>query len=221
MPDEWAVQCKAVTKHFGQRMVLDGVDFRVARHEHCALVGENGSGKSTLLKIIAGLTMFDAGTISVLDATLIPRRHTIARGIGLVLEGVSLLPQLTGLQNLELLAGLITDPVEAGAVHLRPLLHEVGLDPDDHRRVGQYSRGMRQRLNLAQALVPRPQLLLLDEPSNGLDPAGIAWLISWVGGLQDVTVIMASHREDEISAMCSSVWRIADGSVRAELQGSE
>ena len=156
MPDEWAVQCKAVTKHFGQRLVLEDVDFRVARHEHCALVGENGSGKSTLLKVIAGLTMFDAGSINVLDATLIPRRHTIARGIGLVLEGVSLLPQLTGLQNLELLAGLITDPMQAGAVHLRPLLHEVGLDPDDHRRVGQYSLGMRQRLNLAQALVPRP-----------------------------------------------------------------
>lgn len=102
MPDEWAVQCKAVTKHFGQRLVLDGVDFRVARHEHCALVGENGSGKSTLLKVIAALTMFDAGTINVLDATHIPRRHTIARGIGVVLEDVSLLPQLTGLQNLEL-----------------------------------------------------------------------------------------------------------------------
>lgn len=207
------VHCAHVGKDFKHRALFRDLNLRVPPGDHVALIGANGSGKTTLLKIIAGLTIFDTGTIDVMGTFLRPKRHIIPSGIGLVLDGLHLLPHFTGLENLRLL-----DLLSPKSAHcdLHRVLREVGLDPEDRRKVSQYSLGMRQRLNLAQALVPRPHLLLLDEPSNGLDPEGIQWLVQWIQGLADITVIMASHRLDEVSVTCSSVWQIADGAIVPE-----
>lgn len=203
------IQCRHVTKRFKTRTLFADLDFDLALGEHCALIGENGAGKTTFLKILAGLTTFDSGSISVIGHALTPKRHTIPARVGVVFDGLNLLPQFTGLENLRLLARLCN----IGIPNLPALLAEVGLDPADRRKVAQYSLGMRQRLNLAQSMVPRPQLLLLDEPSNGLDPEGVQWLIRWIRGLSGVTVIMASHRLDEVGATCSAVRRITDGHI--------
>jgi len=203
-----AVCCEGVVKRFGPRIVLDGLTWSLEAGTRCGIVGENGAGKTTLLKILAGLTTYDAGAVQVFETVMRPRRHRVPPGVGLVLEHAPLLPQFTGLENLEMLAALV-GPVSRAA--LEALLREVGLDPHDRRKVGHYSLGMRQRLNLAQALIPRPRLLLMDEPTNGLDPDGQAWFGQWLRQLGGVTILMASHRLEEVAQSCTEVWRLQEG----------
>ncbi|MGC8487295.1 MAG: ABC transporter ATP-binding protein [Clostridia bacterium] len=202
------IELVSVTKRYGARTALNDVTWTaMAGHVH-GVIGANGSGKTTLLKVLAGLVTFAKGRAKVADVELTPGRHRVPPGIGIALEGVSLLPQFTGRENLRLLASL------RGTVDdewIDTLLTSVGLDPRDRRRAGAYSSGMRQRLNLAQAMLDRPILLLLDEPTNGLDPEGAGTLLEMMAHSSGRTVVMASHRLDEVARVCDVVWSMREG----------
>ncbi|AEV85336.1 ABC transporter [Actinoplanes sp. SE50] len=217
MPALHAIRARGVTKRFGEVVALDGVDLDLGRGQIHGLVGPNGAGKTTLLGLLLGLAVPDGGTLEILG---VPVRRALAGpdGVAGFVDGPGLYPSLTARQNLEALAALRgqvsggrTGRVRAGAVareaDLDEVLGQVGLAEVADDRAGTFSLGMRQRLGLAAALVTRPRLLVLDEPSNGLDPAGKRQVH---GVLQRMAadgtgVILSSHRMDEVEAFCSEV----------------
>lgn len=215
------VQLDAVVKRYGARTATDQVSLTLREGETIALVGHNGAGKTTLIKLMLGLIRPDAGTISVLGSDPARGDADVRRRLGYLPENVAFNPALTGRETLFFYARLKGESV---AVH--DLLERVGLGEAGKRRVGTYSKGMRQRLGLAQALLGKPRLLLLDEPTTGLDPALRQHFYDIVRALRDegCTVLISSHAlaemegcADRVVIMGSGV-KIADGSIE-ELRG--
>jgi ABC-2 type transport system ATP-binding protein len=207
-----AIRARGITKTFGDVVALDGVDLDVARGQLHGLVGPNGAGKTTLLGLMLGLALADGGSLEILG---VPVGRTLAVGDGVAgfVDGPGLYPALTARQNLTALAelrGAATRPAEVAAV-----LAEVGLAEVADDRTRGFSLGMRQRLGLAAALLTRPRLLVLDEPANGLDPAGKRQVHTVLTRLaaEGVAVVLSSHRMDDVEALCSEVTILAAGRV--------
>lgn len=199
------IELDAATKRYGKREVLSDVGLAAAVGESIALVGHNGAGKTTLIKLLLGLTRLSSGRIRVMGAD--PGKHGFAqtrREIGFLPENVAFYETMTGRELLRLYAGLQgSDADQTGE-----LLARLGLAPAADRRIRTYSKGMRQRLGLAQALLGAPRLLLLDEPTNGLDPPLRRLFFALVGERQaaGAATLIASHALTEIE---SRVDRIA------------
>lgn len=207
-----AVRARGVTKCFGDVVALDGVDLDVAPGHIHGLVGPNGAGKTTLLGLLLGLAVADEGRLEVLGAPS-DRALAASDGVAGFVDGPGLYPSLTARQNLAALARLHgRDPRTAG---IDEVLHEVGLTDVADDRVRGFSLGMRQRLGLAAALLTDPRLLVLDEPSNGLDPAGKKHVHGVLTRLAagGTTVVLSSHRMDDVEALCSEVTILATGRV--------
>jgi len=211
--DEFAaIRGRGITKCFGEVVALDGVDLNVASGQIHGLVGPNGAGKTTLLGLLLGLAVADRGSLEILG---VPVRRLLDApdGVAGFVDGPGLYPALTARQNLAALARLRgPGPATAG---IDEVLDEVGLtDVADDRTHG-FSLGMRQRLGLAAALLNRPRLLVLDEPSNGLDPAGKRAVHRVLTRLASdgVGVVLSSHRMDDVEALCSEVTILAAGRV--------
>ena len=205
-----AVRARGVSKSFGEVVALDGVDLDVAEGQVHGLVGPNGAGKTTLLGLLLGLAVADGGNLEILGS---PVRRTLALpdGVAGFVDGPGLYPSLTARQNLAALAALRGDgPGGVGAA-----LEQVGLTDVADDRVRGFSLGMRQRLGLAAALLTRPRLLVLDEPANGLDPAGTRHVHRVLTDLAaaGTAVILSSHRMDDLAALCSEVTLLAAGRV--------
>jgi ABC-2 type transport system ATP-binding protein len=205
-----AVRARGIRKSFGEVIALDGVDLDIADGQVHGLVGPNGAGKTTLLGLLLGLSVADGGTLEILGS---PLRRTMAvpAGVAGFVDGPGLYPSLTARQNLLALASLRGE----GAAGIGEALEQVGLIDVADDRVGGFSLGMRQRLGLGAALLTRPQLLVLDEPANGLDPAGGRHVHRVLTGLaaNGATVILSSHRMDDLAALCSEVTLLASGRV--------
>ena len=205
-----AVRARAITKSFGEVVALDGVDLDVAGGQVHGLVGPNGAGKTTLLGLLLGLAEADGGELEILGR---PVRRTLAvpDGVAGFVDGPGLYPALTAWQNLTALARLRGD----GSDGIGDALEQVGLTDVAHDRVRGFSLGMRQRLGLAAALLTRPRLLVLDEPANGLDPAGTRHVHRVLSALaaQGTSVVLSSHRMDDLAALCSEVTLLATGRV--------
>ena len=185
-----AIEFEGLTKRYGALAALDAVSGSVPRGKVIGLLGHNGAGKSTLIKLILGLIAPSAGRLAVLGQT--PwRAHALRRHIGYLPENAAFYPNLTGRELLEYLARL----KRADSGQVQALLVRVGLADAARRRIGTYSKGMRQRLGLAQALLGDPELLLLDEPTNGLDPQASRELYRIVGELREDgrCVVISSH----------------------------
>ena len=208
-----AVRSRGITKYFADVVALDGVDLDIPRGQVHGLVGPNGAGKTTLLGLLLGLSVADKGTLEILGAP-VDRVLGVPEGVAGFVDGPGLYPSLTARQNLAALAALRGYGANrAGEVD--HALEQVGLmDVADNRLRG-FSLGMRQRLGLAAALLTRPQLLVLDEPSNGLDPAGKRQVYRVLSDLaaQGVAVVISSHHMDDLSALCSEVTILASGRV--------
>jgi ABC-2 type transport system ATP-binding protein len=207
-----AVRARGITRCFGDVVALDGIDLDVAQGQIHGLVGPNGAGKTTLLGLLLGLAAADSGRLDILG-TPVGRALTAPEGVAGFVDGPGLYPSLTARQNLAALAALRgRDPRTTG---IDDVLGQVGLtDVADDRARG-FSLGMRQRLGLAAALLARPRLLVLDEPSNGLDPAGKRHVHGVLTRLaaDGTAVVLSSHRMDDLEALCSEVTILATGRV--------
>jgi ABC-2 type transport system ATP-binding protein len=212
----YAVDVQGLTKHFGQVCALAEVDLRVPVGRVHGLLGPNGAGKTTLLRVLFGLIRPDSGTLRVLGRTQ-DKGDTTAflDGVAGFVESPRFYPYLSGRSNLELLAKLDGSAADASADRVDEVIERVGLLGRERDKVGGYSFGMRQRLGIAAALLRDPQLLVLDEPANGLDPAGIRDMQALIRHLGDsgLTVLLSSHNMDEVESLCESVTILRAGRV--------
>ncbi|MDD2989308.1 MAG: ABC transporter ATP-binding protein [Zoogloea sp.] len=208
------VEARGVTKDFGTIQAVKGVDLSIAPGELFGLIGHNGAGKSTLFKMMLGLIPVTSGTIH-LDGEPItgPRFRETRRKIGYLPENVVLYDNLTGLETLYFFADLKAVPRRECA----GLLDKVGLAEAASRRVREYSKGMRQRLGFAQALLGQPRLLFLDEPTTGLDPGAIRDFYRILRELRDegVTMVLTSHILAEIQERVDRLAIMEGGQIRA------
>lgn len=207
-----AVRARGVTKCFGDVVALDGVDLDVAEGRIHGLVGPNGAGKTTLLGLLLGLAVADRGSLEILG-TPVGRVLSAPDGVAGFVDGPGLYPSLTARQNLAALAALRGRDARTAGVD--EALDQVGLTAVADDRARGFSLGMRQRLGLAAALLTRPRLLVLDEPSNGLDPAGKRHVHGVLARLaaDGTAVVLSSHRMDDLEALCSEVTILATGRV--------
>ncbi|MFI6476229.1 ABC transporter ATP-binding protein [Streptomyces sp. NPDC050516] len=207
-----SVRAHGITKCFGDVVALDGIDLDVAQGQIHGLVGPNGAGKTTLLGLLLGLAVADSGRLEILG-TPVGRRPAAPDGVAGFVDGPGLYPSLTARQNLAAMAALRGG--DARATEIDDVLDQVGLtDVADDRTRG-FSLGMRQRLGLAATLLTKPRLLVLDEPSNGLDPAGKKHVHGVLTRLaaDGTTVVLSSHRMDDLEALCSEVTILATGRI--------
>ncbi|PPS88130.1 ABC transporter ATP-binding protein [Streptomyces sp. MH60] len=212
MEELLAIRARGLTKSFGDVTALDDTDLDVAQGRIHGLVGPNGAGKTTLLGLLLGLAVADSGHLEILGAP-VGRALDAPDGVAGFVDGPALYPSLTPRQNLAALAAL-RGP-DAPVAGIDDVLAEVGLtDVADDRTRG-FSLGMRQRLGLAAALLTKPRLLVLDEPANGLDPAGKKHVHGVLNRLaaQGTAVVLSSHHMDDLAALCSEVTILAVGRV--------
>jgi ABC-2 type transport system ATP-binding protein len=207
-----AVRARGITKCFGDVVALDGIDLDVAPGRIHGVVGPNGAGKTTLLGLMLGLAVADSGSLAILGAP-VGRALAAPDGVAGFVDGPGLYPSLTARRNLSALAALRgRDALTAG---INEVLSEVGLTDVADDRVRGFSLGMRQRLGLAAALLTTPRLLVLDEPVNGLDPAGKNQVHRVLARLAEAgtAVVLSSHRMDDVDALCSEVTIVGRGRV--------
>jgi ABC-2 type transport system ATP-binding protein len=204
------VEARGVAKWFGETTALDAVDFTVGPGVVHGLLGPNGAGKTTLLAILFGLVIQDEGTVAMFGRTRSQAGPAWLDGVGGFVETPRFYPYLSGRQNLAVLAGLDGG---AAASLIDEALDSVGLGEAGRKRARGYSLGMRQRLGLAAAMLRRPRLLILDEPANGMDPAGIRDLRAALRGLahEGRTVILSSHDMGQVEEICDSVTVLNEG----------
>ena len=209
------LQTRGLTKHFGPVRAVDGVDLMVRRGEVFGFLGPNGSGKTTTIGMLLGLIHPTAGTAELFGETISPERTQPLRRVGSLVGAPGLVPYLSGRQNLQLLARL---QPQAQNGRVDAVLNQTGLSGAARRKAKGYSTGMKQRLGLAAALLHRPELLILDEPTNGLDPAGMREVRDLVGSLaaQGVTVFLSSHLLHEVEQICDRVAVLNKGKVVAQ-----
>ncbi len=205
-----AVRARGITKCFGDVVALDHVDLDVAQGEIHGLVGPNGAGKTTLLGLLLGLAVADRGHLDLLGVS-VGRAFVLPEGVAGFVDGPGLYPSLTPRQNLSALAALRG----FGADNVDDVLEQVGLIEVADDSIRGFSLGMRQRAGLAAALLTRPRLLVLDEPANGLDPAGSRDVHRVLAGLAaaGTAVVLSSHRMDDLATLCSEITILATGRV--------
>jgi ABC-2 type transport system ATP-binding protein len=224
MSTPYVVETSGLTKRFGARVAVDNVDLRVQRGSAYGYLGPNGAGKTTLIRMLLGLTRATAGTMRLLGRPVPAERAAALARVGAIVEEPRFHRYLTGRENLSVIAAAREREAHgrvAGA------LERVGLAGRADERVSTYSLGMRQRLGVARALLADPELLILDEPTNGLDPAGIHEFRAMIRGLVEEgrTVLLSSHLLDEVEKICDAVAIVDHGRVvmqgsLAELKGS-
>lgn len=203
------VEINHVTKRYEKNEVLKDVTLRCEAGRIYGLIGRNGSGKTVLLKSICGFVIPTSGEVRVWGKQ-VGKDVDFPENIGFIIESPGFLLQESGLRNLKHLASI---QGKIGINEIRQSMNTVGLDPDLKRHVGKYSMGMRQRLGIAQAIMEKPYLLILDEPMNGLDNQGVEHIRSVLLSLKEngVTIILASHYKEDISYLCDEVYQMDAG----------
>ena len=209
---DWAVETRGLTKKFGNNIAVDGVDLRIPRGCAFGYLGPNGAGKTTLIRMLLGLTRADSGSMSLLGHSVPQHRDVALARVGAIVDEPRFHHHLTGRQNLRLLAAA-REP--AAASRIEQSLERVGILRRADDKVSKYSMGMRQRLGVAACLLGDPELLVLDEPMNGLDPAGMHEMRDMIRSLVDEgrTVVLSSHLLDEVERTCDAVAIVDRGKV--------
>ena len=207
-----AIETSGLTRRFGDLVAVDNVNLRVPRGSVYGFLGPNGAGKTTTIRMLLGLIRPHAGEVRLFDRSLRDDRIALMRRVGALVESPSLYPHLTGWENLEVTRQLIG----GSRAQIERVLATVRLGEAAHRCVKTYSTGMRQRLALALALLGDPELLILDEPTNGLDPAGIREMRTFLRRLSaehGVTVFLSSHLLSEVEQVATYIGIVGHGQL--------
>lgn len=207
---ETCIEVQNVVKRFRDQVVLKNISISFEKGQIHGIVGRNGSGKTVLFKCICGLMHPEEGVILV-NGKRVGRDVDMPEDIGAIIEAPGFLPNYSGYKNLRFLANIRR---KIGKEEILNVLKTVGLDPESRKHVGKYSLGMRQRLGIAQAIMEDPEILILDEPMNGLDNAGVQDIRALLLELkaQGKTILLASHNHEDIAALCDTVHEM-DGGV--------
>lgn len=207
---ENCIEVQNVVKRFRDQVVLKNVSISFEKGKIHGIVGRNGSGKTVLFKCICGLMHPEEGVILV-NGKRVGRDVDMPEDIGAIIEAPGFLPNYSGYKNLRFLANIRR---KIGKEEILNVLKMVRLDPESRKHVGKYSLGMRQRLGIAQAIMEDPEILILDEPMNGLDNAGVQDIRALLLELkaQGKTILLASHNHEDIAALCDTVHEM-DGGV--------
>jgi ABC-2 type transport system ATP-binding protein len=218
-----AVSTAGLTKRFGDRTVVDGVNLAIPRGAVCGFVGPNGAGKTTTIRMLLGLIRPTSGGGSILGGSLSDPKSYLHK-VGALIESPAFYPQLSGRDNLKALTRLGQIPAQA----IEPALERTGMSERAGDKYRSYSLGMKQRLGIAAALLAGPELLILDEPTNGLDPAGIVEMRGLIRSFANdgITVLVSSHLISEIEQVCDHIVMIRGGKLVhqgpvAELQAGQ
>ncbi|MEK4851504.1 ABC transporter ATP-binding protein [Paenibacillus sp. FSL H7-0756] len=203
----YKVEVLEASKQFKETTALNQVTVKFETGRIHGIIGRNGSGKTVLFKCICGFMQLSSGSIHI-DGQ--PVKPAVAQNIGLIIEDPGFIGSLSGFKNLKLLAsirGLITEE------EIHDTLRRVGLDPDSKKHVRKYSLGMRHRLGIAQAIMEKPPLLILDEPMNGLDKQGVLQIREVFKELnkEGTTIILSSHYAEDIEVLCDTVSEMDGG----------
>lgn len=206
-------------KQFGEDIVLDNVSVSFEKGKIHGIVGRNGSGKTVMFKCICGFMPATSGEI-IVSGKVIGKDTDVPQNVGIIIEHPGFLPNYDGFHNLKFLAainGILTDE------YIRDTIRLVGLDPNSKKHVGKYSMGMRQRLGIAQAIMENPEILILDEPFNGLDSTGVEEMRALLLSLkeQGKTILVASHYKEDVDYLCDTVIRMDKGHIIERIGNNE
>lgn len=215
--EKWVLETKDLTKKFNKQIAVDSINLHVPKGKIYGLLGRNGAGKTTTLRMIMGLVKQTSGEVQIFGKELKHNEKEIYPRIGSIIETPGFYQNLTGRENLEILARLRgvhrSDAIEYA-------LSRVGLHKETKKIVSQYSLGMKQRLGIAAAILHEPELLILDEPINGLDPIGIQEMRNFLLDLCEeshVTIVISSHILSEIEQLADNIGIIHDGKLLEEI----
>lgn len=211
--NQFSLQVSNLNKTINKRHIIKDLNFNVKKGEVFGFLGPNGAGKTTTIRMIVGLTTPTSGDVKVLGRSVLKNRSEVMKDIGAIVENPELYPFLSGLENLKQFARMQDGISEEDIDRVVKL---VGLENRIKEKVGRYSLGMRQRLGLAQALLHKPKILILDEPTNGLDPAGIREIRDYIKKLareENMSVIVSSHLMSEMELMCDRFGIIKNGQM--------
>lgn len=214
--NDFVIETKQLTKIYGKQTVVSNVSLHVKKGRIYGLLGRNGAGKTTIMKMILGLTPITSGQVDVFGKNIKGREKRVFPRIGAMIETPGFYPNLTGTENLDIFAKLRG----TAAPHaVENALKVVGLPYKDKKLFGKYSLGMKQRLGIANAILHEPELLILDEPTNGLDPIGIAEVREFIKNLSTMcekTILISSHILSEISLLADDIGIIDKGILLEE-----
>lgn len=208
------LEARNISKSIKKHIILDNVSIKAESGVVYGLRGENGSGKTMLLRALSGLMKIDEGEIT-LDGKVLGKDFSVLPSLGIVLENAGLFPGLTGYRNLEYLADI---KKIAGREEIKDAIRRVGLDPEDKRVYGKYSLGMKQRLAIAQAIMERPDIIMLDEPTNSLDSEGVEEIRNIIleEKSRGAIIILTSHIRQDMDYLADVKYTVKAGKVEKE-----
>lgn len=205
------IDIKDYTKTIRKKTILENINLSFESGKIYGLHGRNGSGKTMLLRAICGLIFPTEGSVSI-DGKIIGKDIEFPNSVGIIIESMSMLPEYSGYDNLKMLAKIKKIATDND---IRTAMNAVGLDPENKKRVGTYSLGMKQKLNIAQAIMEKPELYLLDEPTNALDEGTVNDIRDLLLQLKKngALIIIASHNKEDLSVLCDEVIKINEGQI--------
>jgi ABC-2 type transport system ATP-binding protein len=217
-----SITVRNITKLYGEQRALDDVSFSVNTGEVVGFIGPNGAGKSTMMKIITGYIPQSLGEVWVNDLNTLENGLEIRKMIGYLPENNPLYVEMYIKEYLAMVANLYNIRGQAAKMAVREMIDQVGLGPEQHKKIGALSKGYRQRVGLAQALIHDPSVLILDEPTSGLDPNQIIEIRNFIDGLgKKKTILLSTHIMQEVEAICDRVVIINLGKIVADESTTE
>lgn len=211
-----SIQVKNITKLYGDQKALDDVSFEIHSGEVVGFLGPNGAGKSTMMKIITAFIPSSSGEVFVNQLAVSENDEEVKRQIGYLPENNPLYYDMYVKEYLQFVAGLYL-PRQSRQSKMKDIIHQVGLEPEQHKKIGALSKGYKQRVGIAQALIHDPKVLILDEPTSGLDPNQIIEIRNLISTVaKEKTVMLSTHIMQEVEAICQRIIIIKEGKILAD-----